>query len=104
MVAAVDELQRLHQELDVHEAAAAELDVVAARRLLAQLDLHARPHLGDLLEAVGTERGAIHVAPQHGANRAGQSALAEDEAGAPERLPLPKVAGPPRIAFPPPPA
>ena len=50
MLGAVDELQRLRQELDVDQTAAAELHVPAAGRLLAQLDLHARAHLADLLE------------------------------------------------------
>ena len=78
-VGAVDELQRLGQELDVDQAAAAELHVPAARRLLAQLDLHARAHLADLLEralaAAARRRRAA------GASRRTRRAEARDRRG-----------------------
>ena len=77
MAAAVHELERLGDELHVHQAATAELHVKEPGRLLAQLLLHPLPQHAHLLE-VGRrrvraveERGdqAPHPPPQRGIAR-----------------------------------
>src|SRR5262249_51489485 len=88
---AVPELERLGQELDVDETARAVLHVTPTGRLLAQLDLHALAHLRDGLDLAAVERRAVDDATQEPADAAAQRAIAEDQARARERLPLPQI-------------
>ena len=93
VVGAVHELQRLGQELHVDQAAAAELDVPAAGRLLAQLDspcVCAPPRIS-LRRALG-QRRAIHEPPERRPHPAAESSVAEDEPGPRQRLTLPEIA------------
>src|SRR5438034_145797 len=59
----VEELEVLHQELDVDEAAATALDVEAAGRLVRELSLHACTQAADLL------RGALAPGAPAGVGR-----------------------------------
>ena len=84
MAAAGDQLLRLHEELDLADAAAAELDVVALDRDLAvaaigvDLPLH-RVHVGD--------RGEVEIfAPDEGREFAQELLAGRDIAGAGARL------------------
>ena len=63
---AVDELQQLHRELDVADAAAPALELALAEALALELGLGARLHRADLADRVGVE----HVGPHE---RAGSS-------------------------------
>src|SRR5262247_1209605 len=91
MLGAVLELEGLDEELHVHEATAAELHVQAARRLLAELELHPRSHLRDLLQPLRTERRAERVPADHRTNASGQAGVAPADPGAREGLALPEV-------------
>src|SRR5207253_10079189 len=94
---AVDELERLAEELDVDDPAAAVLDVQAPRSLPAELDLHPLAELHDLLEVRAGERAAVDDAGQGRPDAPPERPLpspgvAAHEPGARERLPLPEVA------------
>src|SRR5215470_18308290 len=91
MLGAVLELEGLDEELRVDQAAAAELHVQAPRRLLAELELHPRPHLRDLLRPLRPERRAERVLADHRTNASGQAGVAPADPGAREGLALPEV-------------
>src|SRR5438034_834219 len=92
VVVAVHELERLDEELDVDEPAAPVLHVDAAARLLAELALHPRAHLDDLLERRPRQGVAVDEPVERGARAPGERAVAENQARARQRLPLPQVA------------
>src|SRR5947209_20481626 len=91
MLGAVLELERLDEELHVDEAATPELHVQSARRLLAQLALHPRPHLRDLLRPSRPERCPERVLADHRTNAPGQAGIAPADPAARQRLGLPEV-------------
>src|SRR2546428_665444 len=91
MRGAVNELQRLDQELDVHEPAAAQLHVPPPPRLLTQLDLHAPAHVADLLERPGRQRRTVDESAEGGAHAPRQGPIAQEQPRARQALPLPEV-------------
>src|SRR5882724_8207697 len=92
VVVPVHELERLGEEFDVDEPAAPVLHVDAAARLLTELSLHPRVHLGDLLERSARQGLAVDEPAERGARAPGERAVAENQARARQRLPLPQVA------------
>ena len=98
MPRAVEHHERLGDELDVDEAAAAELDVQAARRLLAELALHAVAQLAHLLQVRRRRVGTVEQVADRAPHRAAQSRVAADEPGARQRLALPGVRPLPVVA------
>ena len=92
MAVTVGELERLDEELHVHEPAAPVLHVDAAPRLPAELALHPRAYLRDLLERRVRQRIAVDEPAERRAHAPGQGAVAEHQPRAGQRLPLPQVA------------
>src|SRR4029453_8721191 len=91
VVVAVHELERLDEELDVDEPATPVLHVDATARLLAELPLHPRPNLGDLLERRPRQRIAVDEPAERGARAPAEGTVAEDQPRARQRLPLPQI-------------
>src|SRR3989442_1546043 len=69
---AVDELERLDEELDVHEAAASVLHVDAPAGLPSELAFHPCAHLHDLLERRARKRFAVDEPAQRRAHAPGE--------------------------------
>src|SRR5207244_2177285 len=92
LVMPVDELERLGEELDVDEPAAAVLHVQAPARLAAELALHPRAHLRDLLQRSAREGVAVHQPGDCRADTAPEDAITQDEPRQAQGPALPQVA------------
>src|SRR5436190_1837048 len=86
MVVAEFELQHLHQELDVDQAAWAALEVARQSR-----DLQTAPHLAHRLGILGPPRRSIDGLADLLHRQVGGSSLAEHNAGFAQRLAFPKL-------------
>ena len=91
-VAAVEQLQELHGELDVADAAAAGLDVALALPGVARLALHPPLHRLDLVDLRGGQVAAVDERLQGVDQLLAQGAVAGDGAELDQRLPLPGAA------------
>ena len=89
IVPPVEELERLHEELDLADAADAELDVAALGVLAAERAVDGALHPADLPHDGGVEPRPEHEGPDQLGEAAGDRGIAGAEAGLDERLPLP---------------
>jgi hypothetical protein len=91
MLAAVAQLQHLHEELDVDDTAAAGLDVEAAGVLARKLVLDAASKVRDLGLVLGQQRCRPDAGRQRGVDARGQLGIRVDDACADQRLALPQI-------------
>ena len=91
VVARVEELERLHQELDLADAAHAQLDVAALDALGAQRRVDLRLHAADRGDDVRIHAGAEDEGADEVEEARGHARVARAEARLDQRLPLPQL-------------
>ena len=91
VVAAVHELQELHRELDVADAARTALQLAVAQPTPAHLTLGTRLHGPDLSHCVGVEHGWPHERLNPSEEAFSELAVAGDDPGFDQRLELPRL-------------
>src|SRR6266540_336501 len=91
IIAGVEELERLNEELDLADAAAAELDVAALDALGTERLVDLLLHAADGGDDIGIDARPEHEGPDHLDEPRGHPGVAGAKARLDERLPLPEL-------------